>query len=73
MPQRYPSRIELRMSTKLRTWLQAAAAERERAESELIRDAVELMLRERFAHLEESAKDVDEKCLRPLRRLAAQT
>jgi Arc/MetJ-type ribon-helix-helix transcriptional regulator len=73
MPQRYPSRIELRMSTKLRNWLQAAAAERERPESEMIRDAVELMLQERFAHLEASAKDVDEKRFSSLRRPVAQT
>lgn len=52
MRQKYPARIDVRLPEKVREWLRVASTEAARTEAELIRNAIEDMLRVKFPHLE---------------------
>ena len=54
-------------------WLKAAAAERGVTDSQMVRDAVEDMLRQRYPHLDPGYVELEEKRMESLRRSRAQT
>ena len=70
---RFPVRVDMRWSRRMHRWLKAAARERGVTDSQLVRDAVETVLRETYAHLDPGPIDSDAERTSPLRRLAPQT